>query len=126
MKKKLYYLILIIASIGTYGVFGLVKEEVATGDGCPDLFSNVPTCYVIYTCLILVIIGHIFKNSFSNFLYFLGTGIALSITAYASIGQCFGLQECFKTPLGAPMCYFSFVFFLGLILLKIAHNKASK
>ena len=123
MKKIFYYLILVIAGIGTYGTFGLVKTEIASGNGCPDLFPNIPACYIIYTCFIMIIIGHIFKNKFSNLLYFSGAVTAISIATYASWAQYFGKLECPKTALGSPMCYFSFVFFLTLILLKLVHNR---
>ena len=123
MKKIIYYLILLIAAVGTYGVFGLVKTEMATGNGCPDLFPNVPACYVIYACFILIIIGHLFKNRFSSILYFSGAGIALAIASYASWGQYFGQLECPKTTSGDPMCYYSFAFFLSLILLKTIEHR---
>ena len=126
MKKIIYYLILFIAGAGTYGTYGLVKAEMTTGNRCPGLFPNVPACYVIYACFILIIIGHLFKNSFSSILYFSGAGIALAIATYASWGQYFGQLECPKTDSGSPVCYFSLAIFLSLTLLKIVEQRSKK
>ena len=119
-RSVLNILIIIFFLIGMVGASSLVLEEIRTGEGCPK-FGFVPACYIILAFFVLPFIAHIFKKW--NVIYFLGTGFALIIATVASIMQLTGNAECPKTDGGTPMCYYSFLIFASLIVLKLMHLK---
>ena len=122
-RSVLNILIIILFLIGIVGAGSLVLEELRTGEGCPK-FGFVPACYIIFAFFVLPFIAHIFKKG--NVIYFLGTGLAFIIATVASIMQLTGNAECPKTGGGTPMCYYSFLIFATLIVLKLIHLKNKK
>lgn len=120
LKALIYYAILVILIIGLFGAGELVIEEFKTGEGCPKIM-HIPMCLVILICFIIPLIAHLLKKW--NVLYFLFTGLAVSIALVASIMQFTGNAECPKTTSGTPMCYYSLLIFSSLIILKIYHLK---
>ena len=119
-KSIINIIIIIIFLIGIVGAGSLVLDEISTGDSCPK-FGFIPACYIILACFVLPFIAHLIKKW--NFIYFLGIGFALLIASVASIMQYTGNAECPRTSGGPPMCYYSFLIFLILILLKIMYLK---
>jgi len=116
MKSRiLHYLITLIFSVGIYGASGLVQKEFELKQVCPQILG-IPACYIIMACLLIPLIVHVFDLSYK--IYFAGTGLALLIAAYGTIGNFIGFAECPKTNGGIPMCYISFLLFFILIILK--------
>ena len=113
-------LIITIFVIGILGTGSLVINEFTTGEGCPK-FGHIPACYMIFACFVIPFLAHLLKKW--NFIYFLGTGLAFIIAVIASIMQFNGNAECPKTSNGIPMCYYSFLIFSSLILLKVLYIK---
>jgi len=111
--KILIYIILIL---GIYGAGNLAVHEFLEEGTCPKL-GIIPACYVVLFCFVIPLITLIFNKS--KTIYFLFTGFALALAAYATIGQLFDKIQCPKTEGEIPMCYISFVIFSSLILLKI-------
>lgn len=116
MKKIIYITFLALFIIGILGTGSLVIEEIQTGNGCPK-FLAIPVCIIILICFIIPLVVHILKRY--NILYFLFTGLAVTIATIASVLQLTGYGECPKTEDGVPMCYYSLFLFTGLILLKL-------
>ena len=121
--KHLNWLLLIVFSIGIIGAGLLVYNEITLTNVCPILLG-IPACYVILACFVIPFLVHILKEK--NSIYFLFTGIAFIIALIASIMQFTGFGECPKTSNGIPMCYYSFLLFTILIVLKIYHSKYKK
>lgn len=115
MKRILNSIIIILFIIGILGSGSLVLEEIKTGNGCPKLWI-IPFCVIILICFLIPFIAHLLKKW--NLLYFIFTGIAVTVALIASIMQFTGNGECPKTDGGIPMCYLSFLIFSSLILLK--------
>jgi len=116
MKKILNLAILLLFIIGIIGAGSLVGVEIQTGNGCPKVW-RIPACVIILICFVIPLISHIFRRY--NGLYFFFTGLAATIAAIASIMQFTGNGECPKTGGGTPMCYYSFLLFMGLIVIKV-------
>ncbi|MBT2160822.1 hypothetical protein [Zobellia barbeyronii] len=114
-SKTISILITLVFSFGIYGAGGLVNKEYMLKQVCPQILG-IPACYIIMACLIIPLIAHLFK--LSNYVYFIGTGIALTIATYGTISQLIGIADCPKTSNGIPMCYISFLIFLTLVVLK--------
>ena len=124
MKTKiLSFLIWGIVLIGLNGVWGLVRNEYVTGNGCPKLIG-IPACYIIFTCLILILVSEINVLKDRSKLFWVGAGVAWLIAAVGATGQYFGWLECPKTVGGTPMCYLSFAMFTSLLLLKVLEGKS--
>jgi len=121
MKQNILNItIYIIFIFGIYGSGNLVLTEFSHNDSCPKI-GVIPVCYIIFICLIIPLITHIFNKG--KVFYFLFVGIALLIATYASIGQLFGKVQCPKTASGLPMCYISFGIFASLLILKLVLTK---
>jgi len=116
MTKIPTILIWLISLIGLYGTFGLVQNELTTGDICPKIMG-IPACFIIFACFLLVLLGHSSILKKWSWVYFIGVGVALSIASYGSLGELLGFAECPKTSDGIPMCFLSFGLFLALLLL---------
>ena len=116
MKRLLNICIYIVFIFGIYGAGNLVLTEFFNGGTCPKLLT-IPACYIIFGCLIIPFISHIFNKG--KIIYFLLTTMAFIIAIYATIGQLFNIIQCPKTEKGIPMCYVSFAIFTSLIGLKI-------
>jgi hypothetical protein len=115
LSKIINALLLLVFSFGIYGAGELVYKEYLFNQVCPQLLG-IPACYVIMACLIIPLLVHIFN--LSNYIYFIGTGLALTIATYGSISQLIGVVDCPKTSNGIPMCYISLFIFLTLVVLK--------
>ena len=121
--KKITVINILIITLFVIGILGtgiLVINEFNTGEGCPK-FGYIPACYIIFACFVIPFLAHLLKKW--NFIYFLGTGLAFIIAVIASIMQFNGNAECPKTSNGIPMCYYSFLIFSSLILLKVLYIK---
>ena len=106
--------------MGVYATFGLVWEEIQTGNGCPKIWI-IPACVIVLLCFLIPLIAHLLKTH--NTLYFIFTALAGAIALVASIMQFSGNAECPKTDSGTPMCYYSLLLFSSLIILKIYYLK---
>ncbi|CAH8282210.1 hypothetical protein EV196_105337 [Mariniflexile fucanivorans] len=115
-KKVLSIAITILLLIGIWGTGGLVWNEIQTGNGCPKIWI-IPACVIVFICFLIPLIAHILNKW--NRLYFVFTGLALTIAIIASFMQFTGNGECPKLDNGTPMCYLSFLIFSTLIGLKI-------
>ncbi len=122
-KSIFYILIIILLCFSIYGTWSLVHKEWLTGEACPKIL-NIPACYIIFSIMLIMLFTHI-TNSWHR-LYFMANSLALSIAAFATLGQLLGWIQCPKTPSGIPMCYISFAIFLSLLFLKLSHTKRSK
>ena len=122
-EKIINYSIYGIFIFGILGAGNLAYYEFLQAGTCPKL-GFVPACYVIFSCLVIPFIVHVFNKL--TIVYYLFTGIALVIATYATIGQLLGYVQCPKTDNGFPMCYVSFAIFFSLVVLKIAHLKNNK
>jgi len=118
LKKSLFYIILLIASVGLYSTYGLVRNEWLDGNICPKLIG-IPACYIIFGCFSLAIISHLEILKDRSRLFWLGVLPALAIASYGSLGELFGFASCPKTTGGIPMCYISFGIFGSLAFLKL-------
>lgn len=117
MKINFYsFLVYILLIIGVVGSGSLVIDEIKTGNGCPKVLG-IPMCIVILICFIIPFIVHVINKK--NIFYFLFTGTAFSIALIASILQFTHNAECPKTSYGTPMCYYSFIIFLNLLIFKV-------
>ncbi|MGJ8744882.1 hypothetical protein [Polaribacter sp.] len=116
VKKGLSIAIIMLLLIGVWGTLGLVWNEIQTGNGCPKIWI-IPACVIVFFCFLIPLIAHIFNKW--NRLYFVFTGLALTIAIVASFMQFTGNGECPKLDNGTPMCYLSFLIFSTLIGLKI-------
>lgn len=123
LSKIIWYVITLLLLMGVYATFGLVWEEIQTGNGCPKIWV-IPACVIILICFLIPLIVHLFKKY--NTLYFVFTGLAFAIAIIASIMQFTGNGECPKLDNGTPMCYLSFITFSVLISLKLYHLKLNK
>ena len=115
-KKVLSIAITILLLIGIWGTGGLVWNEIQTGNGCPKIWI-IPACVIVFICFLIPLIVHVLGKW--NRLYFVFTGLALTIAIVASFMQFTGNGECPKLDNGTPMCYLSFLIFSTLIGLKI-------
>ena len=122
-KKTIYYIIIILLSIGLIGAGDLVINEIKTGSGCPKLL-HIPMCIIIFICFAIPLVVHLSKKR--AVLYFIFTGIAGCIALAASIMQFMGNAQCPKTTSGTPMCYYSLFLFSSLLFLKMYHFKLNK
>lgn len=123
LKNLLYYTIIAILLIGVYGTFGLVWEEIQTGNGCPKILT-IPACVIILICFLVPLIAHLLKKY--TLFFFVFTGIGCTIASIASIMQYTSNGSCPKLSGGTPMCYLSFIIFSTLIILKIINLKTQK
>jgi len=117
LKQSLYSAILIIALVGLYGTYGLVRVEWLTGNACPKLLG-IPACYIIVSCFALAIISHLGFLKDKRRIFWLGVLPALAIASYGSMGELFNFASCPKTSGGIPMCYISLAMFGSLAFLK--------
>lgn len=129
MKERLaliyWILIAILTVIGLLGVIPLVRSQLAYGDICPTIIS-IPACYIILGCLIFIIF-HLFRLAkWGRRLFWIGTLIALAIATFGSISNMTGYAECPKTEGGTPMCYISFLLFLGITVLGFFEGRLIK
>ena len=120
LKKITNLIITLLLLIGIWGAGNLVIDEIQTGNGCPKIWL-IPACLIILICFLIPLIVHLLKKYTS--LYFIFTGLAVSIAIIASIMQYTGNGSCPKLNGGTPMCYLSFILFTVLIILKIIHHK---
>lgn len=120
LKNTLSILITLLLLIGIWGAGNLVLDEIKTGNGCPKIWI-IPACVIILVCFLIPFVSHILKKWIN--LYFVFTGLALTIAIIASIMQVRGQGECPKLNNGTPMCYLSFLIFSVLIILKIIEKK---
>lgn len=118
IPKLLFGLILLGILFGLYGTYGLVAHEFEVGHICPRILS-IPACYIILGCFLLMLVSHLPLLPDHNVLYYLGSGIAVSIATFGSVSQLSGSMECPKTSGGIPMCFISFGIFATLIALKL-------
>jgi len=123
MKKVIDVILLLLFGIGIFGAGSLVFEEIQTGNGCPK-FLGIPACFIIFICFVVPLVLHLIKRY--NGLYFFFTIFAVSIAAIASILEISEINECPKTAQGTPMCFYSLLLFIGLIVLKIYKLKKTK
>ncbi|TCI90125.1 hypothetical protein [Tenacibaculum sp. M341] len=117
------FLIYFLFIIGIIGSGHLVIEEIKTANGCPKIMG-IPICVIIFICFIIPFFSHLKRRW--NILYYTLTGSALAIATIASILQFTNNAECPKSLNGTPKCYFSFLIFLSLILLKFLHSNKKK
>ena len=115
-KKVLSIAITILLLIGIWGTGGLVWNEIQTGNGCPKIWI-IPACVIVFICFLIPLIVHVL--GIWDLVYFVFTGLALTIAIAASFMQFTGNGECPKLDNGTPMCYLSFLIFSTLIGLKI-------
>lgn len=121
MKNRIItILILLVFVLGIVGVSELVWTEFSVHNVCPKIVG-IPACYIIIICLIVPLTVHVLHLKTS--LYFIFTGITFTIALVASILEFTGNGICPKSESGTPLCYYSFIIFLSLILLKIVHLK---
>jgi len=116
--RVLNILLLLVFTIGILGAGSLVWKEVTQGDICPKLIG-IPACYIILTCFVIPLLGHLLK--WNNGIYFMFTGLAFIIAFIASIMQLTGNGDCPRTENGTPMCYYSLALFSVLFFSKIIH-----
>ncbi len=116
LKKTLNIILIMVFSLSILGASNLVYNEFINNSICPKIL-NIPACYIIMLCFIIPLFGHILK--WSNYLYFIGTGLAFSIAFYGTIMQILEIIQCPKTSTGIPMCFISLSIFTTLIILKI-------
>ena len=124
ISKIFSVVIWIVALFGINGTFGLVREEFTTGDICPKIVG-IPACYIILTCLILIVVSQSNLLKDKNRLFFIGAGVAATIALVGTIGQLMGWLECPKTEGGIPMCFLSWGLFASLLLLKFIEIKST-
>jgi lipopolysaccharide export LptBFGC system permease protein LptF len=105
------------------GAGNLAFHEFLQEGTCPKL-EFLPACYLIFGCLVIPFISHIINKG--KVIYYLFTGIALTIATYATIGQLLNFVQCPKTESGIPMCYISFIIFASLVLLKLVLSKMNR
>ena len=117
ISKILSVLIWIVALFGLKGTFDLVWKEFTEGGICPKIIG-IPACYIIMSCLILILISQSKLLKDKNRLYFIGAGVAASIALGGTVAQLMGWLECPKTEGGIPMCFLSLGMFLCLLGLK--------
>ncbi|HFA50688.1 MAG TPA: hypothetical protein ENJ95_16900 [Bacteroidetes bacterium] len=115
-------LIWLITLFGLNGAFGLVRNEYLKGNICPKTIG-IPACYIIFACLIFILISETGFLKDNSKLFFIGAGIAWLMAVTGTVGQIFGWIECPKTGGGFPMCYISFAMFSSLIILKYISGK---
>lgn len=116
MKKTINYGIYAVFIFGILGAGNLAFTEFLHKGTCPKL-GVIPACYIIFGCLLIPFVAHIFNKG--KVVYFLFASFALAIATYATVGQLFGNVQCPKTGSGFPMCYISFGIFFSLVVLKI-------
>ena len=122
MSKIPAILIWLIGFLGLFGTFGLVQNELTTGNVCPKIIG-IPACFIILVCFLLVLLGHTGILKKGSWFYFVGAGVAFSIASYGSLGELLGFAECPKTSNGVPMCFLSFGLFFLLLFLKFIQNR---
>lgn len=117
MKKKIInYSIYLVFIFGILGAGNLAFTEFLHQGTCPRL-GIIPACYIIFACLLIPFVAHIFNKG--KVIYFLFVSFALAIATYATVGQLIGKVQCPKMENGFPMCYISFGIFFSLVILKI-------
>lgn len=120
MNKILNTLLILLFIIGISGAGWLVSKEFSQAHTCPYLLG-IPACIVILVCFLIPLIVHLLKRY--NEIYFFFTGIAAVIAVTASLLQLTGNGDCPKTNGGTPMCYYSFLLFASLIIIKLVLRK---
>ena len=120
LKKSIHFIITLLLLIGVWGSGSLVLDEIQTGNGCPKI-GIIPACIIVLICFLVPLIVHLLKRHI--FLYYICTGLALSIAIIASIIQFTGNGSCPKLNESIPMCYLSGIIFTLLIILKATNNK---
>ena len=115
-KTIIKNILLFIFIFGLYGSGSLAYNEFLQAGTCPNI-GGIPACYIIFTCLLIPFITHIFN--WSKLVYFLFTLIALTIAVIGTLGQLLNKVQCPKTSEGIPMCYISLIIFTSLIVLKL-------
>lgn len=109
--------ILGLSILGMLGILPLVQKENTLGNICLKLL-DIPVCYIMASCLILVFVSLLNTIGNKKYLFFMATGISLGIVIIASAGNILGFMSCPKTDSGIPMCYLFIILFAALIFLK--------
>jgi hypothetical protein len=120
--KALHIIILTVIFFGIFIIGDTSYQEFLKKDICAD-FTIIPACYVALVYFILLLIFHLIKNR--DIWFFIFSGFALALTAFASFGHIFGYIQCVVSEINIPTCYIGFVLFSILIFLKFLEVKVN-
>lgn len=125
IEKKftiLFISIFILSSGGLLFSLGLIITDFLLEGYCPLLF-DIPACYIVFLCFLLVFISLFVKKHIRNFLILPGAGIGLTIAIRFSVAHFLQISSC-PVLLNIPLCYLSlFVFIIITILFYIYDKK---
>lgn len=124
MKNNIIHTIIFtIILFGVFVVGDVSYQEYISGDACAN-FTIIPSCYIALIYFILLLIFHLIQKA--EIFFFIFSGFALVLSAYASQGHFFENFECAIADIGVPTCYIGFVLFGILTSLKFLEVKINK
>ncbi len=116
-------IILTIIFFGILSIGRLAYSELLYGGICSK-FSIIPSCYIALGYTILLFFFQIFKRF--DILFIVLAGFALVHSIFGSVGHMMGKIECPISEIGIPTCFFVFVMFLVLLILKFVQVRVER
>ena len=124
MKNIWFIIAFAILSFAIYGSYGLSMKDYTVKNVCPKLLG-IPACYIVLTCFVAALIGHIFSFEKSDWVYYGFIGVVTLIASTGTLGEIFGFAKCPRTAGGTPMCFISLGICLSLLGSKFLELKFS-
>jgi len=121
--KSINIAILTIIFFGIFIIGDTAYKEFLYGNVCAN-FTIIPTCYIAFTFLVLLLIFHLYKNGIIWFL--LLSGFAVVLSGFASLGHILGTSQCSISDIGIPTCFIGLILFFTLMGLKFLEVKIKK
>lgn len=122
-NKGLNIALLTIIFFGIFIIGEASYNEFLYGGICAN-FTIIPSCYIAFVYLVLLLIFHLKKNGVVWFLFF--SGFAVVLASFASIGHLLGNNLCAISDVGVPTCFIGLLLFTILLGLKILDIKSNK
>ena len=119
-KKKrnpaLRIILYLISGVGAIFAAYLVIMESYNPGYCPQII-DIPACYPILVCYILVFISlFIYKRIARYIIFYISTLTGLAIAVWFTLGKIMGTRTC-SALFDIPLCYASLILFITILVL---------
>ena len=126
MAKISYYVLIVLAALGTLAGGRLSLAHMQTGETCPTL-GPIPACLIVFIGYALVLISvTIGPKAKRKLLFFIGWTPVFALAAFGVSLEIFGQDICPIGALGIPQCFYSFAMVLLCLLLFLLWQKDKK
>lgn len=106
MKNILHLSIIILGTIGFFGVTQISYVHAIGQESCPML-GSIPACYVIFVGYAMVIASMIPNISKARMIFLIGWTPVIVLALMGTVGELTQTMQCPHTEKGTPKCYFS-------------------